>query len=63
MDNYVEAYFEEKGSPKVDVTEIITDIDVPLYSKVNIYNWDKNFGDIYVVGKNYLSNGKINLKL
>lgn len=62
-DNYVQAYFEENWSPKIEVNEIISKVDVPLYTKVNIYNWDKNFSDIYVVWKEYLPDNTYNLKL
>lgn len=47
----------------MEVESVISSVDVPLYSKVNIFNWDKNFGEIYVIGKDYLDNGKYNLKL
>lgn len=63
VDEYIANIFEKDWSWIVEVKNIISEVDVPLYSKVNLYNWEKNFWEIYVVEKEYLSDGTYNLKL
>lgn len=63
VDDYIQNIFEAKGSGIIEVKNIISETDVPLYSQVNIYNWEKNFGNIYVIEKEFLSDGRYNLKL
>ncbi len=63
VDDYVDNILETKWSWIIEVNNIISEVDVPLYSQVNIYNWEKNFWAIYVIEKQYLSDWTYNLKV
>lgn len=63
VDDYIQNIFDSEWSWIVEVNNIISKVDVPLYSKVNIFNWEKNFWEIYVVEKQFLSDWNYNLKV
>lgn len=48
-------FLEKNKSPKIEIEEIKTDrLDIDIYDKINISNWDKNFDNVFVIGVSYL---------
>lgn len=56
-DKKINKYFEKNATPNIVVTQVSSNKDVPLYSKLRIDNWDKKIGDeLYVKSKVYNNN-------
>ncbi|RKW24048.1 hypothetical protein D8B46_02175 [Candidatus Gracilibacteria bacterium] len=57
-------FLEKNKSPKIEIEEIKTDrLDIDIYDKINISNWDKNFDNVFVIGVSYLKGGMKLLKV
>jgi hypothetical protein len=64
-DAMVAAYFSKSTKPQIEVEDITTtNLDVQLYDKITINNWEKDFDDdLFVVGLTYLKGGKKQLRI
>lgn len=64
-DAMVAACFSKNSKPQIEVEDITTtNLDVQLYDKITINNWEKDFeDDLFVVGLTYLKGGKKQLRI
>ena len=55
-DQMVATYFSKYSQPTIEVKDITTtNLDVDIYDKVTINNWEKDFDDdLYVIGVTYI---------